>query len=40
MTGRLADGAQPDDPDAAPDDDEVGLPPEGDDPMEGPAPSS
>lgn len=36
--GRLADGAEPDDPDGQ-SDDESGMPPAGDDPMEGAAPS-
>lgn len=36
--GRLADGATPDDPDRE-EDGEAGLPPEGDDPMEGAAPT-
>lgn len=35
--GRLADGAEPEDPQ---NDDDPGLPPEGEDPMDGPAPSS
>lgn len=34
--GRLSDGAEPEDPGQ---DDESGLPPEGDDPMEGVAPT-
>ena len=36
--GRLADGAEPEEP--RDDDDDTALPPEGDDPMDGPAPSS